>query len=134
MGKRGPQKTPTAILKLRGSGLLDNRTEAERIPVSCQCPSDLCGYAKSFWQNHIVYLDSMGIISAQDLCQFRLLCEAHGDYDTIRNNTDYHTKIKLRNEIFRLASHFGMTPSTRSDVPHETKNSNPFIELSKGTG
>ena len=132
--KPGPQKTPSAMLRLRGSRLLEHRTEPEVVPGDFSCPKDLDGYARKFWIEHMPILEKIGVMSAQDLPQFRMLCEAQQDYNDTRGNIDYYLRMKLRAECYKLASHFGMTPSTRSDVPSGKKSEdNPFVKMA-GTG
>ena len=130
MGKRGPQKTPTAILKIHGSRLPEHRKEPAIVKGNLKCPDDLKGYGRKYWNKHIRVLDQMGVISIQDLEQFRLLCEAQQDYNETRGHIDYYLRMKLRAECFKLAAHFGLTPSTRADVPHESKdNDTPFQKM-----
>lgn len=133
MKTKGPPKTPKAILKLHGSKRAASRKEPDPIPGDFSCPSDLVGESKKFWNKQMPILDKIGVMSVQDLTMFRSLCEAWGDYMDIRETNDIHTKIKLRAEITKLCSHFGMTPSTRSDVTYNKKeDDNPFMEMLVG--
>lgn len=133
MGKRGQPKTPASILKLHGSRLLEHRKEPSPVLGDFSCPKDLSPDAAKFWRRWMPVLERVGVMSMQDLPVFHNLCDAWSDYQAVRDFRDYYIKIKLRAEILRLASHFGMTPSTRSDVQFDNKDKdNPFINMAIG--
>lgn len=67
MGSRGPQPTPTAILKLRNSPVAKERTgEPQPMRGKPRCPSKLAGEHKRIWEKLIEILDDMDVVTTAD--------------------------------------------------------------------
>lgn len=91
MGKRGPKKTPTAILKLRGSWRGDKRPDQEPMAVHKPiCPSFLDKHAKAFWRKNLPVLIENGLMAEIYVPKFMALCAAYGSwrvaYDAIQKS------------------------------------------------
>jgi phage terminase small subunit len=123
MGKKGPQRTPTKKLQNRGSWLAKERSEHEpvRLVGDWSAPADLDDRSRACWESEMPKLVKLGIISTTDLLCFRAYCETWADY--LRCHFDQvGQRIKLRNDLFKFASHFGLTPSTRSNIKADKNN------------
>lgn len=67
MGKRGPVKTPTSILSLRGSGLVADRAGEPRPQIGAPpCPNTLNESAQSVWDQVTTHLAAMGTLAVSD--------------------------------------------------------------------
>ncbi len=91
MGKRGPKKTPTAILKLRNSWRADGRPDQEPLPAfKPKCPSFLNKHAKAFWRKNLPVLMDSGLMAELYVPKLVMLCAAYGSwrdaYDAIQKS------------------------------------------------
>lgn len=82
MGKRGPKPTPTRILKYRGSRRAQSRTkEPEPPPIVPDDPADvappwpLADAAREIWDQLIVLLAPMGILTLADKFTLARYCD-----------------------------------------------------------
>ena len=119
MGKRGTKPVPTAILADRGSWRAKTRSdEPDRIEPVLTHPKNMSAAAKKHWNEYIQVLDQMGIISQDDLSNFRILCEIWADYlKAMKHDKNNHKLISsLRSDYLRISKEFGMTPSSRTGV------------------
>ena len=70
MGSRGPSRTPSDILKIRGSWLPDSRGAEPKAepatPKSLRCPSWLSPLGKLIWKKTVRQLGIMGILTFAD--------------------------------------------------------------------
>jgi P27 family predicted phage terminase small subunit len=81
MGKRGPPKTPTATLKLRGSFAAGGRDgEPEVRPEIPACPSWVSASGREHWQDVAEMLLPMGLIGKPFSIVLGLLVDALADY------------------------------------------------------
>jgi len=139
MGKRGPRKTPTAVLKLHGSRKLEQRGN-EPTPPSGRptCPTFLSKYAKTTWRSIVPHLEAMGVLSKidgrtlarycelwsrwRDLAQF--IQENGSAYEYVTQGGENHWRpypqsrefIQTAEAMLRIESHFGLTPSARASL------------------
>ena len=77
MAGKGPPKTPTAILKLRGSDKVKQRSEEFEPALSKlidYIPEYLEGDEVGIWQNYYPMMHNLGIISDMDLYILERLC------------------------------------------------------------
>ena len=113
-------KTPTKTLLNRGSNLGKERIKfsPRRIDGDFSCPDDLDGVAAVFWEEQMPLLTVSGIISVPELPSFRAYCECWAEYRSSMQNCplDFHTHVKLRQELLKIAMQFGLTPATRANV------------------
>lgn len=81
MGKRGLPRTPTAILKARGSWLAkeSDRADEPSLPVaSHRCPALIADdeWARDYWREVFVPLFRFGVISVSDVNSAIRACQA----------------------------------------------------------
>jgi len=140
MGKRGPKKTPTAILKLHGSRAVETRKGEPQPPSGRpRCPAFIDSYAKSAWKQLIPQLEEMGVLTLVDRNALVRYCQSwsrwkrcaefindNGETYPLRDN-DGNVKClqqwpqvgiynKLSDSLLRLEQQFGLTPSARADL------------------
>lgn len=151
MGRRGPQKTPTAILKLRGSMLpkynRKNEPVAEGLPVK---PDFLIGAAGDMFDKLVIKLDRMGILGEVDENSLAIYCklwelywqavediEKHGCSIKLVNNKGKKylrerptakTLISLASQLSRYAAGFGMFPAARAGLQVRPKDEADNLE------
>ena len=141
MGKRGPPKTPTAELKLRGSWRANDRVNEpvfdDGVP---ECPDWLRPEAREVWERLVPKLARVpGLLKAVDenalarYCQTRAKwreCEdflaKHGDVYAAKDrrgkvtgfvqHPQVNTAIKLDAALFAMEKQFGLTPSARAGL------------------
>ena len=152
-----PPKTPTAILKMRGSWLADKRgNEPEPERTRPRCPRWLAKEARRAWRELIPQLETMSILGRCDRNALTRYCQLwarwrateewlaeHGDIITMRNEAGQLTDLKqvpqvgrslrLSAELLKLERQFGMTPSARAGLaipknnPQENRGKNRFF-------
>ena len=146
MGKRGPRKTPTAVLKLHGSRAVEKRNGEPTPPAGRPtCPAFLSKYGKTTWKSLVPMLDEMGVLSKIDGRTLARYCEewsrwrdaakflqqngsaySYTDNDGVTHWKPYPQArefIQLAESMLRIESHFGLTPSARASLkvrPTET--------------
>lgn len=134
MGKRGPPKSPTKVLEMRGSWRADARgTEPTPPPLTGECPEWLQPLAKETWVILVEQLKNLGILGTVDgntlarYCQtYALWREAqefiaeHGQTFESKEGPKVHPMatlaIKYGEQLTRLEAQFGMTPSSRANL------------------
>lgn len=135
MGRRGPKAIPTRILKIRGSRRARGRKDD--VPASGQPirPVWLVGEAKRKWDMLAPQLGDMGLLAACDRDLLALYCETYNEYLAARKMTKKAKSFLIktpsgriaRNPLLlirddaaerlrKLASEFGMSPSSRSGL------------------
>ncbi len=145
MGHRGPPPTPTNILKMRGSWRASrNPGEPKPDRARPRCPTWLDAYAKAAWKHLVPQLDRMGVLTRIDgnamtrYCQLwsrwrkaeefirdhgdsYLAKDSEGKVKGLRSYPQVRMANQLAEQLLRLESHFGMTPSARSriEVPQQ---------------
>lgn len=134
MGKRGPARTPTNLLKVRGSWLAERREDAADIaPQLPPCPSWVRPEAAKHWDEIGGMLYGMGLMGAPYTLALALLVEALADYirraeqcETTPEVTEtekgsfphpiFGMKDKAWDRVLKAAQQFGLTPATISQV------------------
>ena len=142
MGQRGPAKTPTPILAMRGSWRANARKaagEPQPSPDRPRCPAWLSKEAKREWRGVTRRLDVMGLLTDTDravLTRYAdLLAEwrrcrtwlaAHGDSYPVKDKAGAVIAIKafpqvrrterLAEHLLRIEREFGLTPSSRAGL------------------
>lgn len=154
MGKRGPAKTPTALLKKRGSWRAKKRKkEPKPDPKRPACPQWLNASARRMWWEIVPQLHKMGVVGKTDRSLLAVLCQTwaqwrrlqefvdkEGGYYERRNDDGQITDArelpqvgrlgKLSDRLLKLFREVGMTPSGRADFAEE--ESNPEERRGKG--
>ena len=140
MGERGPARTPTSILKLRGSWLAKTRGGEPRPPPGKpRCPVWISKEAKRAWAELIPQLEMMGLLARCDrnilvrYCQTLAMWRAaqewiieHGDVFPEKDSRgrvvglkEYpHVSrvIRLSEHLLRLEKPLGLSPSARAGL------------------
>lgn len=81
MGTRGPQPTPTNVLKLRGSWLVNGRNGEPTPQLGVpDCPDWVSEKARPYWQQIAEQLSGMGVLALSDQLPMGLLCDALAMY------------------------------------------------------
>jgi len=79
MGRRGPQKTPTKILKQRGSPEAKRRkNEPEPGPGRPKCPQWMNSEGKKRWKELMPQLEAMGLLTEADKGLYVRYCQTYG--------------------------------------------------------
>ena len=147
MGKRGPKKTPTKTLRLRGSWLADTRgNEPEPKAEQPDMPKWLKTEAKREWKRIVPLLLAQGLLTKLDRTVLAIYCQTYAEYleaekllqrkkvliKTANGNLVQNPAIAVRNRardmLLKAAAEIGMTPSGRSSIslpqePSETDKS-----------
>ena len=146
MGKRGPKKTPTAILQRRGSWRGDSRDGEPAAEIGQPAmPSWVTDDAVAVWSQVCSHLSSLGVLATTDGNAIGRYCvllvrwvsavrflEKYGEsYPVTSRSGDSVTTVfrqfpqaatatKLATLLLRLEQEFGMTPASRANisVPH----------------
>jgi len=134
MGKRGPKKKPTKILKIRGSWRGNVRKTEVKVPQKAPSPPAwLSGNAKREWQRVMKILSPLNIITELDRTILAAYCQCYADYvealdhckhgiliKTTSGNVIQNPAIGVKNTALKLlhkmATEFGMSPSARSQL------------------
>ena len=132
MGKRGRKKTPTPILKLRGSWLAKTRKDIELVDYKPLCPRWLRPEAKKYWHQIVPELEKSGILAKVDADLLAMLCIARAEFfrwdkacespiaKTKNGNIISNPLIDARNKAEKrykdLAALFGMGSANRAGM------------------
>ena len=143
MGRRGPARTPTSVLKLRGSTLVTKRRdqrEAQGPPGKPRCPNWLDAGARTMWRQLAPLLESMGVLTKIDGNALARYCRLWSRWRKAEAFIDQHGEVyplkdeggrvkylqqwphvavatKLAQQLTRLEQEFGMTPAARTRIP-----------------
>lgn len=127
MGKRGPQKKPTAIKAIEGN------PGKRALPVEPEIPADdvksFRGTAEEYWAHFEPVCKAVGVLTNADVAAFKIMCEQLAEYDaTVRDmdlctakHSDTYERLfnrmcKLTPIIMRYLDRFGLTPTSRADL------------------
>lgn len=143
MGKRGPRKTPTGILQLRGSWRAGVGKRISEVKVKSEVPNPpamLNREGKAEWKRVVKELDALGLIAKIDRAGLSILCNAWSDYvgarsqlkklkDRIYENEKgeikAHPFVKIMNDALtqwhRMCKEFGMAPASRAGLAPTSK-------------
>jgi len=132
MGKRGPAKTPTAIVKLKGyyrpsrhGNEVNNGFACLYLKEAPEPPETLNAKGKFFWNAILKELVKIeGLITSLDLPLLTVLCQ---NYDLLKETEELskkHPKEKVYKKIYdrttkdflKLANQFGLTPLSRQKI------------------
>ena len=125
MGRRGPQKTPTARLANRGSWLVKDRAGEPKVCPGCpECPDWLTGESKEIWYRLVPELVNLGVMSKMDGFAFSRYCVYAVLWlkelgNPARNVLDFE---RYANQLLKLEGNFGLNPSSRASLNVNTDN------------
>lgn len=150
MGKRGPKKTPTATLKIRGSWRAGQRGgEPQPEGAIGPCPDWLKEFGREKWEEVVAILQPLGLATPADRDALTRYCHAwqdfreaidfiekHGpeivtDKGNLIPNPAVHRMQAAQNRLDRIGGKFGMTPSERADLhaaPQKTADKSKFFK------
>lgn len=138
MGLRGPKRTPTRLLLLRGSPVAKRRADPPAPQGRPPVPSYLDAAERRVFRRAVAHLERMGIAALTDgemlgrYAVFYVLwhrahqaIEAHGEsYTTmdLAGNITIHQRPEARflltyhAELARIEASFGLTPASRAGL------------------
>jgi len=119
MGRRGPPRTPTAVLAQRGSWLAKTRPNEPRPAVeSPDRPDWLNDEAAAVWDQVVPFLLEIGVLSRVDSNALARYCVGVVRFQRLFNhpNAQVTAVSKLAAQLLRLEKQFGMTPSARQSI------------------
>jgi len=134
MGARGTPKTPTKILKLRGSWRAKMRGSEPEPPLGRpDCPEYLGDDGRREWARVTGILESLGMLTELDQSMLGLYCKAYEEFleadrqvrrtgllvrqdDKINSNPLVRIRSDAWMRALRAAREFGLTPSARASI------------------
>jgi len=133
MGKRGPAKTPTNILKLRDAWRGKRRKgEPQPQPHGTSCPRSLSQGAKAVWRRLAPQLAAMNLLGKTDREALARYCEYVSFWQEVTAAISQHklavlaknsnaawglrASLQLADVLLRLEQQFGLTPSARANL------------------
>jgi P27 family predicted phage terminase small subunit len=152
---RGRKPLPSNVVRLRGNPGKRRLNDAEPRPVAKapSCPACLGDEARKEWQRLAGELAALGLLTGLDRAMLAAYCHAHALWvEAVASIQRYGTMVKSPNgfpmqspyvavankqvEIMvRIASEFGMTPSSRTRIRiGEQTPEDPFERFLQGRG
>lgn len=142
MGKRGPVKTPTRILSLRGSWRGKDRPREPKPPTTTTVPSKpatMTPAAALLWDGIAPALFAAGIVTEVDVHLLARYCELHvqwdqlhgfiakagqahpvkdgkGDVVDVAMYPHFAAMLKVNDALMRMAQHLGLSPAARAGL------------------
>jgi len=116
----GPKKTPTLVLRNRGSWRAKVRKDVKVSGVP-EKPKGLDRIASSYWDKTVVDLEEMGILSSIDWSKLEILARMWSyikakEKDADGLNKAYYSLIKLYEKYYKFASEFCIGPANRAGM------------------
>lgn len=148
MGRRGPAKTPTAVLKMTGSHRAKSRDKVEPKPPTDTPESEIvlsdaeqrvfdsvCAHLRSMQleastDGAAVARYAKGIIRYNEVCavtdkEGESYLTEKGDY---KRRPESSIRNELENTLLKLEREFGLTPSARAGLEISDRKSNDNLE------
>jgi len=136
MGKRGPAKTPSNVVELRGNPdhRPKNHSEPKPPPIAPSCPYWLDRRAKNEWKRVVALLEPLGLITQIDRAALAAYCQCYSEwvqadeviqeqgmnFETpngyLQQRPEVAIRQKARADMLRFAARFGLTPSDRAGL------------------
>lgn len=125
VGTRGPSKTPTKVLEMRGSWRADTRMdEPQPNTERPTCPAWLPAQAKSIWRVLIPQIEYMGILGTCDRIALARYCKLVCRWREAEDEGDVDKSIRVSIHLLKLEREFGLTPSARAGLAKPKENAN----------
>ena len=153
MGKRGPPKTPTAILNMRGSWRAKTRKGEPKPPAAkkgkLRCPNWVRKDANKYWKEIVPHLEEIPeLLTKVDRLALGMLCDALALYVKAskeiekegatraagRANSAGLVQQRAWQRFVRLAKEFGLSPASRAGLRVEEVESGRDVERFFSTG
>ncbi len=131
-GRRGPQRTPTAVLRLRGSSLAKGREAEHEVEPEAGVPDkpgEMVKDVSEVWDRTVPILEEMGVLTGADGGMLAAYCNAYVRSDKAnakeraarkRGGDDWHRAFRMADAaaltLHRLGAAFGLDPSSRSRI------------------
>lgn len=147
MGKRGPPKTPTAILNARGSWRGKERKDEPIPPNGKVEPHEVLDAVAKKLFARITEQMAAGVVTPCDTHILSIACQAFSDWvkltKEIRSegvtltsaesgvayaNPKVSMRDKARDAFFRFCRDFGLTPSSRANIAVESHGGESEVE------
>lgn len=110
MGRRGPQPTPTPLLKLRGSWRAETREgEPKTTPEVPECPKWVREEAQEHYRDICESLHGLGIMARVHVVAVAMLAESLADYLRDRD-------ARSRDQVHKWCREVGMTPAAITSI------------------
>jgi P27 family predicted phage terminase small subunit len=143
MGKRGPNRTPTAVLEARGSWRGSKRKDKGancKALGTAQRPQWIKGAAKDEWERLSPKLRDLGILTPLDRAMFSVYCELWKEFleakkiidkdgpilTTDRGHQVKHPAVRMMHDaadrLLKIAREFGLTPSSRASMDFDIQS------------
>ena len=154
MGKRGPRKEPTVLRLLKGNPGKRSINQYEPQPAtdSILPPTWLAGVSLKKWHELLPGLLTTGVMTNADVPTLARYCTMHeqfllclkeiragrdqieikdpktGEIVNIKSTPAAVNIFKLSAQMLQVEQHFGMTPSARSGIVANKKQTQPEID------
>ena len=139
MGKRGPKRQPTKILKLHGSRWAKGRSDIEVETEIPACPDGLGEIGRQHWADIVPRIAKKAILSDIDWPKLKIMCRIWERLETLepaaklpvkrsktggtQTNEAFYAVEKLWLLYDRYSSQFGMGASNRAGMGSVQKKS-----------
>jgi len=147
MGKRGPVKTPTAVLEKRGSWLAKTREDEPQADGAPVKPDGMSQTAEAIWDRLVPRLSAMGVVGEVDSMAVSRYCDLLALYEDCRSFIQKHGQVmpqkddagkvvgfkefpqvsrmsRIADQLLRLEQQYGMTASARASLAVDTTKQN----------
>lgn len=125
---KGRKKTPTAILKKRGSWRAKVRKHEPVYKAASDItpPKELTRVGLQLWRKVFPMIIGQGVLTQVDIAAFTRYCVYWQKWKTLINkrNTKLTDLCRLEAVILKLEVQFGLTPASRPNVKAEKVNEN----------
>lgn len=134
MGKRGPQKEPTAALEKRGSWRAklperQNEIKVAALLVAPEPPEWLTEPAKSLWREHAQPAFAEGLLTSMDVMAFGFMCQRLADYYEAKALGDRRGMDEAAKSAIQCMDRCGMNVTSRVGLPKpESKPKGAVVE------
>jgi len=133
MGKRGPAKTPTAVLAARGSWLAKLPDRVDEIQVAAlrvapDPPEWLSEGGCAIWRAHAQPAFNEGLLTAMDVMAFGMMCERVADYYQRRADGDRRGADEAAKSAVSLMDKCGQTVTSRVGLPKPDVKDSKVLE------
>jgi len=124
MAGRGPARTPTKILKARGSPLAKLREPEPELPADIPtAPDYLDEFAKREWRYVCKHAKEGNYIARLDRDMLAMFCESLSKYVTARDRGDERMAMNWMDRVLKSGAQMGFSPASRASCKAAPKKS-----------